>query len=63
MKKGRTCLGEQSVQTMNLLAFFDKGVVLGDSTESEFVHEVDLVRRVHVLVGKVLDRDGEGGGE
>ena len=30
--------GEQSVETMYLLSFFDVGVELGDTPEGEFVH-------------------------
>lgn len=48
---------------MHLLLLLDEGVVLGDTAQGELVHQVDLERRVHVLVREVLDRDGEGGGE
>lgn len=56
-------LVEKCVQAMNLLLLFNKGVVLGDTAESEFVHQVDLVWLVHVLVLEALDNDGEGRGE
>lgn len=56
-------LGEEGVQAVDLLLLFDKGVVLGDAAQGEFVHEVDFVGARHVFVGKVLDREGEGGGE
>jgi hypothetical protein len=35
---------------VDLLTFFDISVVLGNSSEGEFVHKVDLVWGVHVLV-------------
>lgn len=50
---------EKSVQAVNLLALFNEGVVLGDTAESEFVHEVDFERRIHILIGESLDGDGE----
>lgn len=52
-------LGEESVQAMNLLLFFDKSIELCDTTQSEFVHEIDLIRVSHVLVLEVLDNHGE----
>lgn len=48
---------------MNLLPLLDEGVVLGDSSEGELVHKVDLVGLDHVLVLEVLDDDREGGRE
>ena len=36
------------------MAFFDKGIELSDALESEFVHEIDLVRFGEVL--RVTDR-------
>lgn len=56
-------LVEEGVEAVDLLAFFDEGVELGDTLEGELVHEVDLVGVLHVLVGEVLDGQGEGGGE
>ena len=55
--------GEQSVEAVDLLLLFNEGVVLGDTTKSKFVHEVDFVGVVHVLVREVLDGNGEGCGE
>lgn len=48
---------------MDLLLFFHESVVLGNTTEGELVHEVDLVWIIHVLVGKFLDGHGECGRE
>lgn len=56
-------LGEESVQAVHLLLLFDEGVVLRDTPECKLIHQVDLVGFRHVLVGKVLDGYGEGGGE
>lgn len=35
---------------MDFLLFFHECVVLGDTAESKFVHEVDFIRIVHVFV-------------
>jgi hypothetical protein len=43
-------LGEEGVQAVDLLAFLDKGVVLGHTAESKLVHQVNLVRLDQVLV-------------
>ena len=56
-------LGEERVQAVHLLLLFYESVVLGDAAQRELVHQIDLVRCVHVLIGKVFDGDGEGGGE
>jgi hypothetical protein len=56
-------LGEKGVETVNLLSLLDEGVVLGDSSKRELLHEVDLVGLNHVLLLEVLDDDGEGGRE
>ena len=42
-------LGKEGIQAVNLLLFFNKGVVLSDTTERELVHKVDLIRIGHVL--------------
>ena len=44
---------------MNFLPLFDKGVVLCDSAEGQFFHEIDLVWRFHVLVFERLDNHWE----
>ena len=51
-------LGEESVEAVDLLLLFHKGIVLRDSPKGEFIHEVDLVRIAHmfVLEHKVSDR-------
>ena len=56
-------LGEERVQAVNLLFLLYESVILRDAAQRELVHQVDLVGGGHVLVGKVLDRDWEGGGE
>lgn len=45
-----THLGEESVEAVNLLPFFDVGVILGDTLEGEFFHQVDFVWLHHVSV-------------
>lgn len=41
---------EESVEAVNLLAFLEESVVLGNTAKGEFVHQVDLVRFAHPLV-------------
>lgn len=48
---------------MHLLLFLNKSVVLRDTTQRQLVHQIDLVRRVHVLVLEILDNDREGSTE
>lgn len=52
-------LAEQSVQAVDLLLFFNEGVVLGDTLQREFLHEVDDVRFAQVLVLEFLDGNRE----
>ena len=40
-KTGQARLGEESVEAVDFLPFLDVGVVLGDTLEGEFFHEVD----------------------
>lgn len=47
--KRKKYLGKKGIQAMDLLALFDVSVVLGNTTESKLIHEVDLVRRFHVF--------------
>ena len=54
-------LGEERVEAVDLLPLLHEGVVLGDSLQGQFVHQVDLVRISHVLPHEGLDREGEGG--
>lgn len=56
-------LGEKGVEAVDLGFLLDERVVLGDTTEGEFVHQVDLMRIFHVFVGEVLDSDWESSGE
>lgn len=51
--------GEKGVETVNLLLFLNKGVELSNTTESELVHQVDLVRVAHVLVLETLNNHRE----
>ena len=46
-------LGKQCVQTMDLLSLFDVGVVLCDATKGQFIHEVNLIGLLHVLLLKI----------
>lgn len=48
-------LGEERVETVDLLLLLNKGIVLRDATERKLVHEVDLVRVDHVFVAEILD--------
>ncbi len=41
---------EKCVEAMNFLLFFHEGVILGDTTQGELVHEINLVWSSHVLV-------------
>lgn len=54
---------EQSVETMDLLFFLHESIILGNAAKGELVHEVDLMRVIHVFVLELLDDDGESGGE
>ena len=45
-----TNLREKGVETVHFLSLFDKSVILSDTAQCQFVHEVDLVRRVHMFV-------------
>jgi len=47
--KYKNYLGKKGIQAMDLLAFFHVSVILSDTTESELIHEIDLVRRFHVF--------------
>lgn len=49
-------LVEEGVQTVHLLLLFNKCVVLRDTAECEFIHQVDLVWRVHVLVLRTISK-------
>jgi len=48
---------------VDLLLFLHKGVVLGDTPQSELFHQVDFMGSVQVFVAEVLDGEREGGGE
>ena len=42
--------GEESVETVNLLFFFDKAVVLRNTPKSKLVHQIYFVRIVHMFI-------------
>lgn len=46
----KTYLGEKSIETVDLLSFFDIGIILGDTSKRKFIHEINFVRGSHVLV-------------
>ena len=48
---------------MNFLLFFNKSIVLCDTAQCEFVHEVDLIGAVHILDRESLNRSREGSAE
>jgi len=52
-------LGEERVETMDLLAFLDVGVKLRDTTQGEFVHEIDTVGVGDELLAKPSNGHGE----
>ena len=56
-------LGEEGVKAVNLLAFLDVGIELGNTPKGKFFHQIDRIGLWHVLGTKVLNGDGEGGTE
>ena len=46
---------EEGIEAVYLLLFLHKSIVLRDASERQFVHQVDLIRAVHILVGESLD--------
>lgn len=48
-------LREESVQTVDLLLLLDIRIVLSDTLKSELLHQIDLIRVVHVLLDKLVD--------
>lgn len=54
---------KECIETLNLLTFINKGIVLSDALESEFVHEIDFVGIVEPRLLECLDGDGESGRE
>lgn len=52
---------EQRIQTVDLLLLLNKGIVLGDTKKSKLLHEVDLIRLVHVLLHERSDGVRESG--
>lgn len=45
-----TYLGEKGVETVNLLTLLNVGVILSDTTKGKFVHEIDFIRILHMLI-------------
>jgi len=43
-------LGEQGIQTMNLLSLLYVGIILGDTAKGQFIHKVDLMWGSHMFV-------------
>mmetsp|Transcript_1843 Transcript_1843/g.3218 ORF Transcript_1843/g.3218 Transcript_1843/m.3218 type:complete len:327 (-) Transcript_1843:1338-2318(-) len=50
---------KQRVQAMHFLAFLHIGVKLRNTSQSQLVHQIDLVRLLLVCIPKALDRYGE----
>ena len=48
-------LREESVQAVDLLLLLDIRIVLSDTLKSELLHQIDLIRVVHVLLDKLVD--------
>jgi len=48
---------------MNFVSLVDEGIVLGDTLQSQFFHEIDLVGLLHPLVLESLNSLREGGRE
>jgi predicted oxidoreductase len=46
----RAHLGEKSIETVNLLTLLHKRIVLRDTSQSELLHQVDLVGFSHVAI-------------
>ena len=56
-------LGKERVEAVDLLSFFDVRVELRNTSQREFVHEIDTVGVGDKLLAKGLDRDGKGSAE
>mmetsp|Transcript_2510 Transcript_2510/g.4648 ORF Transcript_2510/g.4648 Transcript_2510/m.4648 type:complete len:205 (-) Transcript_2510:386-1000(-) len=56
-------LGEEGVEAVDLLAFFDVGVELGDTPQGELFHQVDGIGFGNVLLAEFFDGHWEGGAE
>jgi hypothetical protein len=52
-------LGEEGVEAVDFLTFFDVGVELSDTAEGEFVHEVDGVGVGDEFLAELLHSDRE----
>lgn len=48
---------------MYFLLFLHEGIVLGDTTESQFVHQIYLMRIIQIAVHEGFDSHGECRGE
>ena len=53
--------GEQRVQAVNFLLLLNIGIVLGDTLERELLHQIDLVRVVHVSLDELIHCARKGG--
>lgn len=54
---------EKSVEAVQFLLFFNESVELRDTSQSQLIHQVDLIRLGQVFVHKRLDGIGKSGGE
>ena len=48
-------LREEGVEAVDFLAFLHKGIVLGDTSQCQFIHEVDFIGVLNMTLLKVLD--------
>jgi hypothetical protein len=63
VKWGSSNLGEERVEAVHFLPLLDEGVVLRNTLQGEFFHEIDLVGLPKESFLEVLDGDGECGRE
>ena len=42
--------GEKCVQAMDFLSLLDKGIILRDAFQSEFIHQINFVRVTHMFL-------------
>ena len=47
------------IQTMNFLLFFDEGIKLCHTFQSELVHKINIFAILHKLIAESLDRGRE----
>jgi hypothetical protein len=54
-------LGEECIQTVDLLPFLHIGIELCNTTKGEFIHEVNAIGFINKLLTKGFNRNGKGG--